>query len=247
MSSELQDTLTPITPADLLRALWRSWIALHQQSPHPNSLLVLIAHWALETGWGKSCHCYNLGNVKSSPSDSRDYCYFECGEEIPQAKADAERKAHPDLIRIKRAYTGSHGVQMASIVVLPKHPWSRFRAFARLDDGARDYLVLLRSRFDRAWPAVLDGDPGRFVDALKSQGYFTANIEPYRSSVVSIYNGLTKSLAGAMAQLPDVGHLDLEIDNEMRARTLDLVAMTLNDTAQQIQDEPHPRPDDEEG
>lgn len=50
-----------------------------------------------------------------------------------------------------------------------------FRAFASLEEGATDYLALLKKRFVSAWPAVLAGDPAAFVHALKLAHYFTAD------------------------------------------------------------------------
>lgn len=164
MSSELPDVLTHATPIEVARALRRAWMLLFGAEPSRESVCVLLAQGALETGRWRSMHCWNLGNIKSVPGDGRSWTFFRCNE----------------IIGGKEVWFD------------PPHPASRFRAYDSLDEGAHDYLQLLRKRFAVAWPAVLAGDPDGFVRKLKAAGYFTAAVEPYARSVVSLFREFLK-------------------------------------------------------
>jgi hypothetical protein len=178
--ARLQDQLTPVTPPQLFSALAGAWQKAFNETPHRTSLLVLLAQWALETGRGRSMHCYNLGNVKSSQK-SGDWCFFRCNEIINGKEVWFE----------------------------PDHPGCCFRAFATLDDGALDYLNTLHDRFKPAWPAVVAGDPQSFVHLLKINRYFTADEAQYTNSVVSLFNEFSRTLpltvsSSASGAMPDI-------------------------------------------
>ena len=161
---ELPDKLTKCTAADLVWALWRAWIQLFGAPPKPKSIWVLAAQWALETGWGKSCHCWNLGNRKHVDGDGRCFTFYRCNEII-----------------------GGKVVWFD-----PPSPGCCFCAFQSLDEGALDYLAFLARRYAVAWQSVLDGDPAGFVHAIKLRGYFTAAEGPYRDAVVSIWGSFSR-------------------------------------------------------
>jgi flagellum-specific peptidoglycan hydrolase FlgJ len=174
-----------------------------------------MAQSALETGRWKHCHCWNLGNVKSSFGDGRDFTFFRCNEVL----------------------SGK------TVWFDPPHPYTRFRAFRTLAEGAVDHLAFLRglTRYKIAWQWVMAGDPHAFVQALKAAGYFTADEAPYERSVASLFN--------EFSHLP----FDVEprpgtvpppaIDDETRERVLGLVAMcrldlSLRDTEPPTTDDP---------
>jgi len=54
-----------------------------------------------------------------------------------------------------------------------------FRAYDSIDDGAADYLGLLRDRFGPALDAARRGDVDGFAAKLKRGGYYTASEEDY--------------------------------------------------------------------
>jgi hypothetical protein len=166
--ARLDDTVTPVSPAEVLGALGRAWSKTFGQEADRKSLLVLLSQWALETGRGKSMHCYNLGNVKST-GQSGDWCFFRCNE----------------ILNGKVEWFD------------PDHPQTRFRAFATLDDGALDYLTTLHQRFEKSWPSVLAGDPAAFVHALRLQNYFTANEATYTKTAVSLFDEFSRTLPSA--------------------------------------------------
>lgn len=58
-----------------------------------------------------------------------------------------------------------------------------FRSFPDLPSGAIFYVDLLFHQFNRAWPAVREGDPGMFAVLLKEQRYYTAPLEDYAAGM----------------------------------------------------------------
>jgi hypothetical protein len=62
----------------------------------------------------------------------------------------------------------------------------RFRAYDTAEQGASDYLSLLRRRYPDALHAAEQGDPVGFVQALKSRGYFTGDEGAYTKSVAAL-------------------------------------------------------------
>ena len=179
---ELHDVLTPVPLPELLPSLWRAYQAVSGLLPTRTAIELLGAHWALETGWGKACHCWNLGNAKSVPGDGRCWTFFACGEELTQSMAERYVAADPIRVQILRLYTlGS--TAMASVRFLPDHPGCRFRAFETLADGACDYVALLHGRYAEAFRILSTGDAGRFCDALRRRGYFTADPTQYARGV----------------------------------------------------------------
>jgi hypothetical protein len=171
---ELPNALTPVTPRQLYEALKVAWLELWSVTmgtPSRDSLLVLLAQWALETGEGHSMHCFNIGNAKSRPGDGRCWTYFRCNE-------------------VERGADGKEHVVWYD----PPAAACRFRAFRTLDGGARDYLALLRKQFDHAWPCVLSGDPAGFAHELRTQGYYTASEVLYTRTLTNIFRQYQSTL-----------------------------------------------------
>lgn len=174
MSNEIPNTLTLVTPNDVYASMCRAWEALLGETPKRESVLTLLAQWALETGRGASMHCYNIGNVKHVPGDGRDYTYFACNE-VLNGKV---------------------------VWFYPKDPACCFRAFTTLDAGVADYLALLKQRFAGAWPAVLSGDPVAFGHALKVQRYYTADEHQYCATLSALFNEFSSSLGHSINGVP---------------------------------------------
>jgi hypothetical protein len=217
MPSELPDTLTPITRTDILKGLVEAWGHLFGTEAKKESICILGSQWCLETGNGKSMHCFNLGNVKSTDGDGHDFTFFGCGEELSLGVAQHAAQTSP-LVKIKRVYS-SNNVQMASVWVEPKHPWCRFRAFHTLSEGAVDYISLLNKRFKKAWPAVLSGDPALFSHYLRQEHYYTADENQYTASLVSLFHTLTQ-ITVDYTYNPD-------LTDDQKTRIQNLVALTM--------------------
>lgn len=196
---KLEAQRTPITAPAVYEALAAAW-NLHFKTPATrSSLLVLVAQWSLETGAGRDCVCFNLGNMKSS-GVSGDWCFFETTE-----------------------------VEHGKIVTYrPDSSVCRFKAFSSLTGGAADYILELSSRFKRAWSAVEQGNPTSFAYLLKLQGYYTAKESVYEASLFKLFDmydnvlGLGVdlfSIAGIQTALARVGFDPGVIDGWMGPET----------------------------
>lgn len=152
---EFPDEVTPTTAHEVGEALARAWSGAKRES-----ILVLLAQSALETGRWRAIHCWNLGNIKHFEGDARCFTYFPTTEVVNG---------------IVKHYA-------------PPSPVCCFRAYASLDDGAADYLALLQRRFSAGWAAVIAGDPREFVRRLKAAGYFTAPEKTYEDSVAGLFH-----------------------------------------------------------
>lgn len=83
MSQQIPATHTPVSAEDLYLALRSAWIDLWGETPSRQSLLVLVAQWALETGRGAHCIAWNLGNVRWTSGSHSDWCEFQTTENLP--------------------------------------------------------------------------------------------------------------------------------------------------------------------
>jgi hypothetical protein len=163
---ELSKTQTKVDPAELRSALRLAWWALFNDDPTRETLSVLLAQWAQETGRGKACWNNNLGNQKypAPPVELGslgDWQFYACAE---------NRK------------DGSQ------YWIYPPNRGCCFQAFRTLRLGALAYLGLLARRYRRSWDALCSGDPARFVEAIRAQGYFTGDLDDYRRGVVSLWH-----------------------------------------------------------
>lgn len=202
VGEERPSILTHATPQEMFEALSAAWSAApgEGQQPTRESFLVLLAQWALETGWGHACRNWNIGNAKATPHgdtwpiESRhDWTFYSCNEVLSptgaqRAVADARPRIDgmgPDAV----IYTNKPGV----VWFYPNNPACCFRSFETLAEGAHDYLDLLSHRFHAAWPAMLDGDPAGFAHVLKEERYYTASEEAYTRTLTSVFESLRKS------------------------------------------------------
>lgn len=61
-----------------------------------------------------------------------------------------------------------------------------FRAYASIDEGAQDYVRLMRGRFSGSMDAASRGDLDGFAHALKQSGYYTASERDYAKGLASL-------------------------------------------------------------
>lgn len=235
MPIELEAVKTPVSKQELLLGLWQAWYQIFNEQPKHESICVLGGQWALETGWGKSMWCFNLGNVKSVEGDGHNYCFFGCGEELPLSVAQQAVRNSP-LVTIVRQYSVNNK-PMASVWIEPKHPWCRFRAFNTLLEGSVDYVKLLNKRFQKSWPAVLAGDPALFSHYLKQQGYYTADETKYTNSIKSTFK--TMMAQNVNFTLPD-------LSDEEKTQVKNLVALTMTQSLDDLLSAPSTLPMDDD-
>lgn len=170
MGKLFEDKLTKLNELEAAQYLAEAWNSLYGEYPSTESLAVLWAKTALETGRWKSIHCYNWGNIKKSANEN--YCMFRCSE----------------IIKGKEQWFD------------PPHPQTWFRAYETATEGALDYLRFLsqNKRYAKAWEAVHKGDPALFCHELKAGGYYTASESLYTHGVVSLTNEFKKKIASKL-------------------------------------------------
>ena len=168
MGKIIEDKITKITEEEACYYLREVWNKMYNEYPSKDSLALLWAQWALESGRGFFCHCYNWGNIKKVhlPDDGHDWCMFRCNE-ILNGKAEWFD---------------------------PPHPQTHFRAYPSPLEGAFDYVNFLanRKRYKPAWEEVKKGDPIAFSHQLKVCGYYTASESLYTKGIVRLTNEFKK-------------------------------------------------------
>ena len=163
----IPDELTVLLEAEAVHALREAWHKIYGQYPSDNSLGVLFAKSALETGRYKLIHCYNFGNIKkkrktaTSQDDGHFFTMFRCGEVL----------------------NGKH------IMFEPPHIQTHFRAYKSTQEGAEDYIrfVSQNERYKKAWQKVLEGDPKGYAHELKIAKYYTASETIYTAGVIKLF------------------------------------------------------------
>lgn len=175
-SWEIADKLTPIPQREFILAVAEVWTKFYGHAPQSEQLACCLAQMVLETGrvpdpsnhgsylWGKAAHNYNWGNIKhKGAGDPHHWQFYPAGEYIK-------------------------GVHM---MFYPPHEQCRFRAYLSARDGMHDYLRFLavdRDRYLKAWNyGVLKGEPVVFSCELGKAGYYTAPIDRYTKTVVSLF------------------------------------------------------------
>lgn len=200
----LDDTLTPCSAQALGVELAWAWFKRFGTAPEPKQVCILLAQWALETGRGRFCHCWNIGNAKSTMRDGRSWTFYRCNE----------------IINGREVWFN------------PPDPGCCFRAYETLREGAADYLDTIARRYKAAWPAVLNGDPAGFVHELKRLNYFTANENAYRNSVVSLFCEFLPTITHEM--IDAAARDDGALDAEERERLLGLLAVSLAEQTREL-------------
>jgi hypothetical protein len=182
---ERQYQQTKATPLETREAILAAWRSLFGTEPSKQTLCVLLAQWALETGRGKACFCWNLGNMKYPGPPVQ---LGECG--------DWQFYACNEIIGGKTVW------------FYPPNRGCCFQAFGTLTEGCIAYLGLLARRYAKcgAWDALVAGDPSAYSKALKRGGYYTAAEADWTDSAGQLHHGYTWSVISLFhefSRLPD--------------------------------------------
>lgn len=164
-----------MTPLSFTTALMAAMGGIDLLQP---TKLIVIAHGAHESGWGKSraSSAHNVWNLTRSKSDTRPII----------AGGDQEPDGHGGWRPITQ----------------------RFRAYGSDEEAVRDYLTFLRvnPRYHAAHEALLLGWCSEFIrrihddDPTTAQvegGFFTADLAGYQSGVAGCLATVRKVLAPA--------------------------------------------------
>lgn len=174
---------TPLSFLEASGVLSEAFRQVIEAYPSRETLSILLAHTALETGRWKAIWNNNWGNVKARSSWPGYYTAFRCNEVISG--------------RVRWFDPTTDGW-----AVPPGHPQTRFRAFLGAAEGAEEYIRFLaidtdgdgRNRYQEAWDAALWGDTESFVRKLHEKNYFTARLERYLKGVTLLSNEYDQKL-----------------------------------------------------
>lgn len=145
---------TRITTDDLCRSIREADASITRSAAG-----VIWAQWALETGRGRACANFNLGNTK-----------------VTRAMAEAG----VPFFMLPNTWEIEHGRR---VVYQPPHEQTWFRAFDSLADAMAHHLSFLARRYGTAWQYARAGDPTAFALALKKGGYYTGSEVVYAGSL----------------------------------------------------------------
>lgn len=157
---------TRLTRRQARDALLDAFAKVTGEIPSPETLAILVAQTALETGQWRSIWNYNFGNIRGQAPPPGGWTSFRAGEIIDGKE-----------------------------VFLEPGPHNKFRAYATAEDGARGFVEFLgvdsngdgHNRYGKAWKAALEGDPEKFSLELANAGYYTANPTRYTKTLLALF------------------------------------------------------------
>lgn len=162
---------TTYTNTQLVQGFIEGWKGLYGEFPKKESIAVIWAQNAIETGGTAAMWNNNIGNVK----------FVANGGNIDDGKKYMMLANTWEIVNGKK------------VIFQPPHPATWFRAFDSLAEGITFHFEFLRNRrYRTSWTAVEAGDPAKFSHLLKVAGYYTASEEAYTKAVVAYYNKFMK-------------------------------------------------------
>lgn len=149
-SSEMLPKETPISKEQAANALKRAWEKSFGTPPTLKQISILIAQWAIETGWGSKMIQYNFGNLKGTGPTGLSASYTTT-EGYGSAKEKGSKKF--------RAYDNiEDGAQDYLDLLITKYP----KATQNLKNENVDGFV------DELSGVYFTGDPKRYKSNMKS-------------------------------------------------------------------------------
>jgi peptidoglycan hydrolase-like protein with peptidoglycan-binding domain len=186
-------TTTP-TARQVVDMLRENWSALTE-----NGARTLTAQFMAETGGGKYCFNWNLGNVKAGANEPHMYLrnVWECAS---PGTADALVAKGGGLARIASAEEMKRRgwkCPAATVVFDPPHPQCRFRAYASLRDGAQRWLghhLRIAGKDSGYVTALNNGNIPTVAHALKVARYYTASESDYARGMMRTKTQVDRAL-----------------------------------------------------
>lgn len=134
--------------------------------PSKESLAILLSQSALETGNWKSIWNYNFGNIKRIKD--KTFTMFRCSE----------------IINGKEIFFN------------PPHIQTHFLAHKDIQEGADFHINFLknRTRYQKAWQCIINGNVKDYSHELKQAGYYTASEELYNKGLLRIYESMLQKI-----------------------------------------------------
>lgn len=200
--SERSERLVPTTRTTLDMAAFATALRTVWPEANRKQAGVLWAHFAGETGDGRSCWNFNLGNVKHVKGDGHAYVSllgvwegFAVHDEDRDGDIDdADRVMLVERLCRSGAWAPDPSVDHAkavgpgkvSLIATAANAATLFVAHGSLEDGMRAFVEMKRdprSRYSGAWRYVLAGDPEGYAYLLGQRGYYTASPAVYAAAM----------------------------------------------------------------
>lgn len=165
-------TKTSYNASQMVAGFIKGWQNVFNEIPKKESVGVIWAQNAIETGSTSSMWNNNIGNVKYSPSKNPE---------------DDNEVKYMMLSNVWEIINGK------KVIFQPPHEATWFRAFDTLDQGVGFHLNFLKNkRYKNCWVAVEAGDPAQFAHLLKVAKYYTAPEEDYVKAMNSQFKRFMK-------------------------------------------------------
>ncbi len=161
----------------------------------------LASQWGAETGFGKYCFNYNLGNVKATADEPHMYLHGVWELLSPsgadKAVAGASGLAHIASDDEIKKHGWVVGASQRIVVFEPPHAASRFRAYNTLAEGCAKYIAR-HTGYAKANAGYLDainaGNTDQVAHILKVIGYYTATEASYKAGMKRCKGTIDKAL-----------------------------------------------------
>lgn len=165
-------TKTSYTVPQMIEGFIRGWFNQFKQIPKKESIGVIWAQNAIETGSTTAMWNNNIGNVKYAPSKNPD---------------DDSNIKYMMLNNVWEILGGK------KVIFQPPDPATWFRAFDTLEEGVGFHLDFLKNkRYKSSWAAVEAGNPEQFAHLLKVAKYYTASEADYANGMKFHFNKFMK-------------------------------------------------------
>lgn len=180
-SRYMKDQLCNLNTDQAIEVFKIGYTKFMNDTPSKKTLAIIVAQSALETGWWKAgLHCWNFGNTRCNPdklSEDEYFTMFKCGE----------------IIKGKEVF------------FIPPDPKSVFQAFESAEAGVRHHLRFLstKNNYRNAWAQAVKQNPDQYIIELKKAGYFTAGLERYKKTFMSVYNTILAKIEDDKFEITD--------------------------------------------
>lgn len=197
--NEVTTKRTTPSANDVVTLLRQAWPELTE-----NGARTLTAQFMHETGGGKYCFNWNLGNVKAGASELHMYLHGVWEVDTPErAKGQVDKSnglAHIATDEEIKQHGWSCPTGKSVAVFDPPHVQCRFRAYVSLQDGAQKWMGTHKSIAGKNPNYLADvnkGDCAAVAKDLKNAGYYTGGEADYARSMTSKKAEIDKSLGAA--------------------------------------------------